>query len=90
MDFWTDSVFLIEIKAVLNGHSSRPFYINVGVPQSYILDPKLLVIFTNDLPGVISSWLGIYADETTIYSCVNGKSDRFDCITLAADLYKKK
>lgn len=70
----------------LNGHSSRSFYINVGVPQDSILGPILFLISISDLPNAISSCLYIYAEDPTIYTCLSVKSDRFDEVKLATDL----
>lgn len=51
---------------------------------SSILGLTLFLIFINNISKVISSWLCIYADETNIYSCLNGKSDRFLKVKLAS------
>lgn len=48
--------------------------INAAPPfQGSILGPSL---FINDLPAIIRSRLGIYADLKTIYPCLSIKSDR--------------
>lgn len=39
-----------------------------------------------ELNNVSSPQLSICDDDTTIYSCHNGKSDRFNKVKLAADL----
>lgn len=53
---------------VLYEHASRSFHINA---QGSILGPTLLLIFINNIPNIITSQLGIYVKDRTIYSTVN-------------------
>lgn len=80
--FWSDSIFRInrEKKIVLNGYSSPSFCINSNV-SAIALDQRC-----SYLSGVIRSQLSIYAENTTIYLCLNSKSDRFNKVKLAAEL----
>lgn len=75
-----------EMKVLLNGHSSRSFCTNVSVPWGSIIGPTLFLIFIDDLHDVISSQLGIYAHDTTIYSYLDSKSVQFNNVKLAADV----
>ncbi len=75
-----------ELKVVLNGFSSSSYPINAGMPQGSILGPTLFLIFINDLPEAIDSQVGIYADDTTIYSCLKNKSSVADKTNLAVRL----
>jgi len=36
-----------------------------GFPQGSVLGPTLFIIYANDLPDVIQSYSGIFADDTT-------------------------
>ena len=79
--------FLLDraLKVVLDGHSSPLYNINAGVPQGSVLGPTLFLVFINDLPDGALSRIGIYADDTTVYSSV-GKSGVFEKVESAAEL----
>ncbi|CAE1157727.1 unnamed protein product [Acanthosepion pharaonis] len=77
-----------ELKVVHNGFSSSSYPTNAGVPQGSILGPTLFLIYINDLPDAVTSQVGIYADDTTIYSCLKNKSSLADKTHLAVRLEK--
>ena len=74
-----------SLKVVLDGQSSPLYNINAGVPQGSVLGPTLFLVFINDLPDEVLSRIGIYADDTTLYSCV-GKAGVFERVESAAEL----
>ena len=56
---------------VLDGKSSQEYRVNAGVLQGSILGPTLFLLYINDLPDNVICDIGIYADDTTLYSkCV--------------------
>ena len=73
------------LQVVLDGQSSTLYNINAGVPQGSVLGPTLFLVFINDLPEGALSKIGIYADDTTVYSSI-GKSDVFEKVESAAEL----
>ncbi|CAE1315900.1 unnamed protein product [Acanthosepion pharaonis] len=78
----------LELMVVLNGFSSSSYPTNAGVPQGSILGPTLFLIYINDLPDAITSQVGIYADDTPIYSCLKNKSSLADKTHLTVRLEK--
>ena len=75
-----------KIKVVLNGESSGEYAVNSGVPQGSVLGPILFLIFINDLPDDLMCRVGIFVDDTTLYSGLPKPSSIFDKVELAADL----
>ena len=57
-----------SLKIVFDGQSSPLYITNAGVPRGTVLGPTLFLVFINDLPDEVLSRIGIYADDTTLYS----------------------
>ena len=77
---------ILSLKVVLNGTSLKEYPINAVVPQGSVLGPTLFLVFINDLPDDLFSRVGIFADDTTIYSCLSKSHTVFEKVELAADL----
>ena len=71
---------------VLDGKSSQEYPVNVGVPQGPILGPTLFLLYINDLPDDVICDIGIYADDTTLYSKCDRASDLWQQLELASEL----
>ena len=60
---------------VLDGRSSQEDPVSAGVSQGSILGPTLFLLYINDLPGGVICGIGIYADDTTLFSQCDQASD---------------
>ena len=58
---------------------------NTGVPQGSVLGPTLFLTFITDLPDDVLSRIGIYAEDATVYSSING-SGQFEKVEMTAEL----
>ena len=63
------------LQVVLDGRSSQEYPVSAGVPQDSILGPTLFLLYINDLPDGVICGIGIYADDTTLYSGCDKASD---------------
>ena len=63
------------LRVVLGGKSSQEYPVYAGVPQGFILGPKLFLLYMNDLPDDVICDIAIYADDTTLYSKCDQASD---------------
>ena len=60
---------------MLNGVNSEWFEVTSGVPQGSVLGPLLFVLYINDIAEIIKCQLGIFADDTKMYSVVKSLCD---------------
>ena len=75
-----------HLQVVLDGKSSQEYPVNAGVLQGSILGPTLFLLYINDLPDDVICNIGIYADDTTLYSKCNQASDLWQQLELACEL----
>ena len=74
------------LEVVLDGKSSQEYPVSTGVPQGSILGPTLFPLYINDLPYCVIFGVGIYADNTTLYSGSDQESDLSWQLELASEL----
>ncbi len=67
----------------VNGEVSEWKDVTSGIPQGSVLGPVLFVIFINDLPEVVQSYVEMFADDTKIFSTVKEE----DSLQLQEDLH---
>ena len=59
-------------RVLLNGQTSKWSNILAGVPNGSVLGPLLFLIYINDLPDGLQSICKIFADDTSLFSKING------------------
>ena len=85
-DFISSFLCNRRLRVVLDGKSSQEYPANAGVPQGSILGPTLSILHINDLPEDVICYIGIYADDTTLYSKCNLASDMYQQLELGSEL----
>ena len=65
-------------RVVLNGKESEWTGIKAGVPQGSVLGPLLFLIYINDLTDNISSDMRLFADDSSLFTRVNGTIETHD------------
>ncbi len=53
-----------------DGEKSKGSNVVSGIPQGSVLGPVMLVLFINELPSVVQSFMKIFAYNTKVYNCV--------------------
>ena len=73
---WLESHLLHrKMVVVVEGQSSQLQDISAGVPQGSVLGPTIFSCFINDLPSVIRSEVGMFANDCTMFSTIRDSSD---------------
>ena len=55
---------------VLNGKEFNWINLKAGVPQGSVLGPLLFLVYINDLTDNISSDMGLFANDSSLFTCV--------------------
>ena len=75
-----------RLQVVLDGESSREHPVNAGVPQGSVLGFTLFLLYINDIPDGVIGNIGIYVNDTTLYSKCDQASDLWQQLELASEL----
>ena len=67
-------------RVSVNGSLSRWLEVLSGIPQGSVLGPVLFILYINDLPGVISSFCMLFADDTKLYNKSNTTRDEHNIL----------
>ena len=62
---------------VVDGISSLPVHVLLGVPQGTVLGPLMFLLYINDIATGISSPLRLFADDCLLYRTINSVEDSF-------------
>ena len=65
-------------RVVLNGKESNWMNLKAGVPQGSVLGPLLFLVYINDLTDNISSHMRLFADDSSLFTCVKGIEQTHD------------
>ena len=63
-------------RVSLNGAKSSWSPVTSGIPQGSVLGPTLFVLYVNDLPQCVTSFVKLFADDTKLYASVQSQPDR--------------
>ena len=71
---------------VVGGQTSNESTINASVPQGSILGPTLFLVFIDDMCDQLTNPSRLYADDSTLYCCVDAEYPEQCVVTLNSDL----
>ena len=55
-------------KVVVNGEESEWKEVLSGVPQGSVIGPTLFIIFINDMPESVESFINMFADDAKLFA----------------------
>ena len=68
---------------VVNGALSSWRQVTSGIPQGSVLGPILFIIFVNDMPEQVQSYIRMFTDDTKIFAATQTEED---CESLQEDI----
>jgi hypothetical protein len=79
--------YLTERKqaVVLYGSTSNYLTVHAGVPQGSVLGPLLFLIYINDIVQDIESIIKLFADDTSMYLCLENSDIRAEILNSDLD-----
>ena len=70
-DFLANRTF----NVVVGNHKSENYSVTSGIPQGSVLGPLLFVLYINDLPDCIKSFVSLFADDLKMYAFSKDKNN---------------
>ena len=70
-------------RVQVGGSLSNWAPVTSGIPQGSVLGPILFVIFINDMPSVVNSYIELFADDSKVFHTIQSDEDR---LSLQEDL----
>ena len=81
---WTQAFLSKRVQRVVRGDFVSDWVeVTSGVPQGSVYGPTLFIIYVNDIPGMLSSLVKLYADDTKLLADVSSHEGK---ISLQSDL----
>ena len=78
LDFFENYLSNRHQRVVLNGKESNWMSLRAGVSQGSVLGPLLFLVYINDLTDNISSDMRLFADDSSLFTCVKGIEQTHD------------
>ena len=78
LNFFENYLLNRHQRVVLNGKESSWMTLQAGVPQGSVLGPLLFLVYINDLTDNISSDMRLFADDSSLFTCVKGVDQTHD------------
>ena len=72
-----------EMRTVIKDAKSDWLVVESGVPQGSVLAPVLFLVYVNDMPEGVNSYMNLFADDAKLCRCVKSEED---CEILQKDL----
>ena len=76
VDWLEDFLTERKQKVLIKGHCSEEKQIKSGIPQGSVLGPFLFLIFINDLPEIVTSFVYLFADDNKVWKDITSNLDK--------------
>ena len=63
-------------SVVIKDTKSAAREVTSGIPQGSVLGPIMFIVYINDLPNAVNSYVKIFADDTKLFRVISNNEDR--------------